>query len=190
MSEDIMVKNCAPTLAGMKTGNLFSCSFADGDEMRDCLRHWNQLLSGKGLRALPLRFRDGRALVYVYRISHLSRDLKDAAACCLLKERGYETEIPERCIVRLIRRLEEGLLTGSPWPVDTKRCKRAIQSLCQRRFADSALSEKRCGNEENYEQNRSGLLESDGQYGSDGNGRCGGNSGSGRRSDAADSVGI
>lgn len=121
-SEDILVRHCSPTLAGMKTGNLFSCFFADADEMRACVRHWNRLLGGKGLRVLPLRFQEKRALVYVYRVSHLFRDLKDAAVCCLLKERGYETEMPERCIVQLIERLEEcgefpheiGLFLGYP----------------------------------------------------------------------------
>lgn len=122
MSGDIIVKHCSPTLAGMKTGNMFSCSFASADEMRDSVRHWNRLLGRKGLRVLPLKFQDKRALVYVYRISHLSRDLKNDAACRLLRERGYETEIPERCIVRLIRKMEEcgefpheiGLFLGYP----------------------------------------------------------------------------
>ena len=34
MSEDIIVRHCSPTLAGMKTGNMFSCPFADEDEMK------------------------------------------------------------------------------------------------------------------------------------------------------------
>ena len=34
MSEDIIIRHCSPTLAGMKTGNLFSCPFVDEDEMR------------------------------------------------------------------------------------------------------------------------------------------------------------
>lgn len=122
MSEYIIVKHCSPTLAGMKTGNMFSCPFADEGEMRDSIRYWNGLLVRKGLRVLPLRFQDNRALVYVYRVSRLSRDLKDGAVSRLLKEMGYETEIPERCIVQLIRKLEEcgefpheiGLFLGYP----------------------------------------------------------------------------
>ncbi|MCM1345130.1 MAG: DUF3793 family protein [Lachnospiraceae bacterium] len=122
MSEGIIVRYCSPTLAGLKTGNLFSCPFADADEMKDSVRHWNRLLVKKGLRALPLKFRDNRALVYVYRVSRLWRDLKDDAVCRLLKERGYETEAPERCIIHLIERLEEcsefpheiGLFLGYP----------------------------------------------------------------------------
>ncbi|MCM1092008.1 MAG: DUF3793 family protein [Butyrivibrio sp.] len=106
MSEDIIVKHCSPTLAGMKTGNLFSCPFADEEEMRYSVRQWNRTLVCKGLRVLPLKFKDNRALVYVYRVSSLSRDLKDDAVRRLLKEKGYETEAPELCIVRLIRKLE------------------------------------------------------------------------------------
>lgn len=106
MSEDIIVRHCSPTLAGMKTGNMFSYLFTNIDEMRKSVRHWNHLLGRKGLRVLPLKFQDNRALVYVYRISLLSRDLKNDTVCQLLKERGYETEMPERCIVQLIKKLE------------------------------------------------------------------------------------
>ena len=106
MSEDIIVRHCSPTLAGMKTGNMFSCHFVDENEMRDSVRHWNRLLVKKGLRVLPLKFEDNRAMVYVYRVSSLAHDLKDNAVRHLLKERGYETEMPERCIVQLIRKLE------------------------------------------------------------------------------------
>ena len=122
MSEDIIVRHCSPTLAGMKTGNMFSCIFTDEDEMRDGVRHWNRILVKKGLRVLPLKFKDNRALVYIYRVSSLSHDLKDDAVCRMLKERGYETEVPERCIVQLIRKLERcsefpheiGLFLGYP----------------------------------------------------------------------------
>lgn len=122
MLEDILVKYCSPTLAGIKTANMFSCFFVDEDEMRDSLRHWNHLLGTKGLRILPLALKDKRALVYVYRISYLLRDMKDAAVCRLLEERGYQTELPEHCIVRLMRKLQEngefpheiGLFLGYP----------------------------------------------------------------------------
>lgn len=122
MSDDMIVRHCAPTLAGLKTGNMFACPFADADEMRKSVWDWNCVLVRKGLRVLPLKFQDNRALVYVYRVSQLSRDLQDDAACSMLKEMGYETEMPERCIVRLIRKLEAcsefpheiGLFLGYP----------------------------------------------------------------------------
>ncbi len=62
-----------------------------------------------------------------YRVSSLSHDLKDVAVCSLLKERGDETEVPERCIVRLIRKLEGHSefpheMTGSRLLVDIDYC--------------------------------------------------------------------
>ena len=122
MSEELLIRHCSPTLAGMKTGNLFACSFPGGEEMRECLRCWNRLLTKKGLRVLPLRFQNGRALIYVYRPSRLSADLRRGAAKQLLKERGYCTDTSEGCVIQLIRRLceceefphEIGLFLGYP----------------------------------------------------------------------------
>lgn len=108
MSEDIIVRHCSPTLAGLKTGNMFSCYFSDIDEMRDSVRRWNRLLGRKGLRVLPLKFEDRRALVYVYRVFQLSHDLKNDIVRRLLRERGYDTKMPERCIAQLIKKLEMG----------------------------------------------------------------------------------
>ena len=122
MSEELVIRFCSPTLAGLKTGNLFSCRCGSGREMNDCVRELNRKLRPKGLRALPLRFRNGRALVYLYRPDRLRRDLcaKDAAA--LLSRFGYPRNQPERCLGVLMRKLrledafphEIGLFLGYP----------------------------------------------------------------------------
>lgn len=117
-----MVRHCSPTLAGMKTGNMFTCSFESAENMREDLRKLNGMFVKKGLRALPLRFRDNRALIYVYRPARLFRDLQNNTACQLLEERGYKSGTPERLIIRLIQRLGEseefpheiGLFLGYP----------------------------------------------------------------------------
>lgn len=122
MSEELLIKHCSPTLAGMKTGNMFSCSFPGEVEMRECVRCWNRLLAKKGLRILPLRFQNGRALIYVYRPSRLSVDLQHDVAKQLLKERGYCIDTSAKCVVHLIKRLceykefphEIGLFLGYP----------------------------------------------------------------------------
>ena len=122
MSEELLIRHCSPTLAGMKTGSLFTCFFENAVEMRKDVRKLNEILRKKGLRILPLRFRENRALIYVYRPSRLSQDLQDNVACRLLKERGYMIETPGHCIVHLIRRLncseefphEIGLFLGYP----------------------------------------------------------------------------
>lgn len=122
MSEELLVKHCSPTLAGMKTGSMFTCSCSNKDLLYDGLRKWNVLLRYKGLRLIPLRFQNQRALVYVYRPSRLSEDLKNQLAARILEERGYDADFPEGCVVHLMKRLhqseefphEVGLFLGYP----------------------------------------------------------------------------
>ncbi len=76
MSEEIIIHHCSPTLAGLKTGNLFSFSYESREAMRAAVCAWNKKLRGKGVRVLPLRYRDGSALIYFYRPALLSRDIK------------------------------------------------------------------------------------------------------------------
>lgn len=122
MSEEMLVKYCSPTLAGMKTGSIFMYRSESIREMRNAVRHWNRILFGKGLRVLPLRYNKNAALIYIYRPTKLRKDLADETACHLLHDRGYITGTPERCITRLIQRLtdyeefphEIGLFLGYP----------------------------------------------------------------------------
>ena len=108
MSEEIIVRYCSPTLAGIKTGSLFSAAFASRRERVDTLRRWNFLLRRKGLRAVPFANKNGRTSVYVYRVSRLNADLKNSDIRRILTERGYDCDRPEHCIARLARRLKSG----------------------------------------------------------------------------------
>ncbi len=127
MSEEVIVRHCSPTLAGMKTGSLFSSVFRDMEELRDTVRRFNRVLVKKGLRILPLRYREGHALLYLYRPAYLTQDLAKAEVRRLLKERGYDPQSPDRCVLRLIERLkttgdfphEIGLFLGYP-PEDVR----------------------------------------------------------------------
>lgn len=122
MSEDHLIRYCAPTLAGIKTGSLFGCSCGCIDDLRKSVRALNKRLTPKGLRLLPLRFSDGRALMYIYRPSCLQRDLRHDAASLILRKYGYCTDSCEHCIAQLSRRLtsadafphEIGLFLGYP----------------------------------------------------------------------------
>ena len=67
MSEDLMIRHCAPTLAGIKTGNLFSCSYPDRKELTKAISGLNRKLVPRGVRIVPLKVRRGRALIYAYR---------------------------------------------------------------------------------------------------------------------------
>ncbi len=127
MVEDMVVRHCAPTLAGIKTGGLFSCPFPDEHSLCDWLRQINKRLSGKGIRILSLRYRHRRSLIYVYRPRMLYRDLKDTAAMRLLSERGYACASPDCCLEHLSQQLsgseafphEIGLFLGYP-PEDVR----------------------------------------------------------------------
>ncbi|MEI3349294.1 MAG: DUF3793 family protein [Dysosmobacter sp.] len=67
MSEDLLIRHCSPTLAGIKTGNLFSCACPSRKDLTRDLCRLNKKLVPKGIRVLPLRVRKGRALIYAYR---------------------------------------------------------------------------------------------------------------------------
>ena len=106
MSEDYLIAHAAPTLAGLKTGSLFPCRYASYAALLREIRAVNRALSGKGLRLLPLRHRDGCALLYLYRPARLERDLSGAEAAALLAQEGYSDRGPSRALAELMRRLQ------------------------------------------------------------------------------------
>lgn len=127
MSEEMIVRHCAPTLAGLKTGNMFTSPFEDRNALWNSVLYWNGRLSEKGICVLPLCCNRGRALVYCFRPKRLSMDLQDSAARSLLADFGYMDKRPLKCIQQLMRRLREdgdfpheiGLFLGYP-PADVK----------------------------------------------------------------------
>lgn len=92
MSEELLIRHCAPTLAGLKAANMFSCKYETEEELRAYLRNINNNLAGKGIRALPLKVGDNRALIYLFRPYALQRILSSGEAKTLLKEKGYMNE--------------------------------------------------------------------------------------------------
>ena len=122
MSEDYLVRHCAPTLAGIKTANLFTCPFDSKETLLDDLRQLNRRLCGKGLRLLPLRFSEKKALIYLYRPAKLRQDLTHHIAEELLRQEGYDPGSCEKrvaCLTRKLRSQEDfpheiGLFLGYP----------------------------------------------------------------------------
>lgn len=122
MSDAFLVEHCAPTFAGLKTGNLFRISYADIEVFREELRELNGILKKKGLRAVPVRMTAEFALVYLYRPDFLKRDLGSEEATCLLKSLGYEPQSVNRSVAFLARMMREkeafpheiGLFLGYP----------------------------------------------------------------------------
>ena len=122
MSEEQMVRQCAPTLAGVKTGSIFPAKFDGTTQLFEELRRLNGELRHKGVTVVPLRHRPDWALIYVFRFSQLKQDLRNEQAKLLLEQRGYPVHDPIQCLRFLVRRMqlngefphEVGLFLGYP----------------------------------------------------------------------------
>ena len=128
MSEETLIRHCSPTLAGIKTANLFTSEYGSEQELRSTIRDLNSRLNPRGIRVIPLRYQKGRVLVYVYRPGFLSRDLRGARTREMLASRGYDCESEGHCVAQLRQRLlqgaqfphEIGLFLG--YPPEDVRC--------------------------------------------------------------------
>ena len=109
MSEELMIRHCSPTLAGLKSANVFSCEYASERALTAELCRLNRRLGKKGIRVIPLQRKNGRALIYVYRPAALGRDLGAGEAEEVLRRFGYSpVQGVARCVGRLGRRVREG----------------------------------------------------------------------------------
>ena len=108
MFADLLIRHGAPTLAGLKTANLFPCRLIPRAALLRELRDTNQVLVPRGLRLLPLRLEEDRALLYLFRPALLARDLAEPEARRLLRQAGYPGCRPALCLRELNRRLTSG----------------------------------------------------------------------------------
>ncbi len=122
MPEEFVISQCSPTMAGLKTGNLFSCPAEDSETLRDSIRRLNAALVPRGARILPIKRMRGRVLCYMYRPEKLKQDLSDELAQSILAALAYPVGNADRCVAELCRRLqrdaafphEVGLFLGYP----------------------------------------------------------------------------
>jgi len=125
MSADQIVRFCAPTLAGIKTGSLFTVHASSDQELRSDIASFNRRFNTRGIRIIPVKVCDGYSLIYLYRPDMLDKDLHDPMAVSILERFGYSMTSSDRCVVDLVRRLkvsaefphEIGLFLGYP-PLD------------------------------------------------------------------------
>ena len=122
MPEEFVISQCSPTMAGLKTGNLFSCPAEDSETLRDSIRRMNAALVPRGARILPVKRMRDRVLCYMYRPEKLKEDLAGELAQSILAARAYPVGNTERCVAELCRRLQQdaafphevGLFLGYP----------------------------------------------------------------------------
>ena len=106
MSEEILIRQGAPTLAGIKTGSLFPCPCENREALLADIRRLNWWLSPKGSCLLPLRFlAGGRSFTYTAPLDCGGICwTRRRPSCCV---RRATAKIAARCVARLARRFRE-----------------------------------------------------------------------------------
>lgn len=120
--EQYLIEHCSPTLASIKTGNLFTISYSDVENLNVLVAKWDNILKVKGVSIAILRHRKSKALIYVYRRNKLENDLKKGDVQAFLKLCGYSCTDVDYAICNLSNRLYEdedfpheiGLFLGYP----------------------------------------------------------------------------
>lgn len=120
--DQYLVKHCAPTLASLKSANLFNVSLKYGENPEEWTERWNREFSEKGVSVRILRRREKSALIYVYRKNRVEADLRREGVEEILKECGYAGTSAEEALDHLERRIgqceefphEIGLFLGYP----------------------------------------------------------------------------
>ncbi|MBQ3970355.1 MAG: DUF3793 family protein [Clostridia bacterium] len=120
--EKLLVEHCSPTLASIKTGNLFSISYDNLSQLNEVVGIWNEFFQSKGVTVCILKKGGGRAMLYVYRRTKLEKDLKKRGVFRFLRSCGYESDDCGYAVERLKKRIAEcdsfpheiGLFLGYP----------------------------------------------------------------------------
>ncbi len=88
--EESLIRNAAPTLAGIKTANLYNFRFKN---LRDCIEsihRMNKRLNQKGIYIKLMKNVKDFYLLYVYRKSKLEERIADSEVHTFLQNYGYK----------------------------------------------------------------------------------------------------
>lgn len=120
--EQYVIEYCAPTLASLKTGNLFSLPSVSQEDLKSFILTWNEKLREKGVKVVILKEKCP-TLIYVYRKSRLNEDINKKEVKEFLKIIGYDFNSSIQAIEFLKTRIEKlssfpheiGLFLGYPF---------------------------------------------------------------------------
>lgn len=122
MLENKIIEYCAPTLAALKSANLFHYFFTSKEIVLSELSELNKKLNFRGVFVEALLWKENSVLIYTYRKSKLAHDLDQLEAKTLMKQYGYRGDSMEACLAHLKERLfhydcfphEIGIFLGYP----------------------------------------------------------------------------
>lgn len=120
--ENYLIEHCSPTLASLKTANLFNYIYESEAQLYAYIGELNRGLDGKGVSIAILRKCGRSALIYVYREKKLEEDLRQEGVTAFLQGYGYEKFSPKESIAILRTRFgregtfphEIGIFLGYP----------------------------------------------------------------------------
>lgn len=107
MLDKYLIEHCSPTLASIKTANLFGISTKSMEDPDVHLEKWNAALEKKGVAVLKLKDENDRMLVYVCRKAKLARDFAKPGVKAFMKNYGYESLDVDYAIEMLRSKLTE-----------------------------------------------------------------------------------
>lgn len=108
MLDEYLVTHSAPTLASIKTANLFNYKILLNEDIEAQVKAWNNRLNPKGVTIVILRKREERALLYVYRENMLQNDLARPGVTEFMSSYGYSGLNLAETIERLKIRVNQG----------------------------------------------------------------------------------
>ncbi len=105
--ESSLIIQCAPTLASIKSANLFSIHFNCDNQLECDIDFWSNILNEKGIKIYVLRKNSNKALIYVYRYTSLEKDLKNTKISTYLSDYGYKENNINQNLENLKHRIEK-----------------------------------------------------------------------------------
>ncbi len=91
--EHLLIEHCSPTLAGLKTANLF-CYEATAHQVQSDVTFWNKKLSASGVKTRIIKecTQKNSFLIYVFREKRLLEDMEATGVAEYMISAGYSTQ--------------------------------------------------------------------------------------------------
>ncbi len=111
--EQMMIDQCAPTLAGVKPANLFRCPMQP--DMYQTVYEWNSRLNGCGIRIRVVKYcrKTNDCLIYVCRWDWMMQILTQNDTKSFLEQQGY---CMSEQLDKMLRQLSERLCMEQDFP--------------------------------------------------------------------------
>lgn len=119
MLEEMLIAYCSPTLADLKTGNLFSYSPGCEECLAEEIAIWNYFLNPRDVYLELFNRSEGKVLIYVYRKNRLLRDLLRPEASRFLESLGYNVQeliCSRKALASVFSLLKSRLITDNGFP--------------------------------------------------------------------------